>query len=361
MKLKGIIPTGGRGTRMRPLTFSSNKHLIPVANKPLIFYPIETLAKAGIKDIAITYNPGGKEHVEKIIGDGSKWGLKFTYVLQAEPKGLANIIEVCEDYLNGSPFVLHLGDNIFSEGITNLVEHFQKEKPNGLVGMVRHPENTRLGVPYFDKEGRLVNYVEKPKDPPHDWAIPGIYFADSNLFKCFKGKDKIKPSKRGELEISSPFQWLIDKGYRVDVKEIKGRWLDPGKINDWLEANNYLLDLNTKQDIKSKLGKEVKIIGRVTIGKNCQIEKSIIRGPVNIGDNVTISQSIIDPYTSIYHNCKIISSHISSSVLMQGVIVDKVKKIIDESIIGPDADIGQTEIYGDRLELLVSELSRIRI
>ena len=256
---------------------------------------------------------------------------------------------------------MHLGDNIFSEGITDLVEHFQKEKPNGLVGMIRHPENTRLGVPYFDKQGHLISYVEKPKDPPHDWAIPGVYLADSNIFKCFKGKGKIKPSERGEYEISSPFQWLIDKGYRVDVQEIKGKWLDPGKINDWLEANSYLLDLNTKHDINSKLGKDVKIVGRVVVGKNCHIEKSIIRGPVNIADNVTINQSIIDPYTSIYHNCKIISSHISNSVLMQGVIIDKVKKIIDESIIGPDADIGQTKIYGDRVELLVSELSRIRI
>ena len=298
MTLKGIIPTGGRGTRMRPLTFSSNKHLIPVANKPLIFYPIETLANAGIKNIAITYNPGGREHVEEIIGDGSKLGLKFTYILQQEPKGLANIIQVCEDYLNGNPFVMHLGDNIFSEGITDLVEHFQKEKPNGLVGMIRHPENTRLGVPYFDKQGHLISYVEKPKDPPHDWAIPGVYLADSNIFKCFKGKGKIKPSERGEYEISSPFQWLIDKGYRVDVQEIKGKWLDPGKINDWLEANSYLLDLNTKHDINSKLGKDVKIVGRVVVGKNCHIEKSIIRGPVNIADNVTINQSISNFPTS---------------------------------------------------------------
>jgi glucose-1-phosphate thymidylyltransferase len=361
MKLKGIIPTGGRGTRMRPLTFSSNKHLIPVANKPLIFYPIETLADAGVKNIAITHNPGGQDYVKNLIGNGSKWGLKFTYVLQEEPKGLANIIEVCEDYLDGSPFVMHLGDNIFSEGIKNLVSHFNKKKPNGLVGMVRHPENTRLGVPYFDKDGRLIKYVEKPKSPPHDWAIPGIYFADHNLFKCFKGKDKIKPSKRGELEVSSPFQWLIDKGYHVDVQEIKGKWLDPGKIDDWLGANKYLLDLNTKSKIGSKLGKDVKIKGKVTIGKNCSIDKSIIRGPVSIGDNVTINQSIIDPHTSIYNDCTIIGSHISNSVLMRGVTIDKVKKIIDESMIGPDADIGQTKIYGDRLELLVSELSKVRI
>ncbi len=239
--MKAVIPTGGRGTRMRPITFSANKHFIPVANKPLIFYPIKTVADAGIKDILITYNPNTLDYVKDYLGDGSRWGLKFTYVLQKEPNGLANVFQVCEEALNGEPFLMHNGDNIFTEGIKDIVEYFLKKKPNGLVTMVHHKDNRRLGVPYFDKNNRLVKYVEKPENPPHDFAIPGLYFFDHTVFKCFKGKDKIVPSARGELEISSPYQWLIDHNYKVDVVEYKGKWLDPGKFDDWLESNQYIL------------------------------------------------------------------------------------------------------------------------
>lgn len=362
MKLKAVIPSGGRGTRMQPLTFSANKHLIPVANKPLILYPIETVAKAGIKEIAITYNPGGLDQIKNFLGDGSQWGVKISYVLQKEPKGLANIFQVCEKFLDGSPFVMHLGDNIFTGGIQDLVDHFVKEKPNGLVGKLHHPENTRLGVPIFDKKGRLTQYLEKPKSPPHDWAIPGIYFFDNNIFKCFKGKDKIKPSERGEYEISAAFQWLIDNDYKVDVVEIKDRWLDPGKINDWLEANHYLLDINTTEGIHSEIDSSVKIHGRVSIGTNCQIEDSVIRGPVSIGDNVVIKDSHIGAFTSIYNGSKIENSQVSASILMENVVIRDVAKIIDNSIIGPDSEISQDDKGNHRaLEMVVSELSKINI
>ena len=362
MKLKAIIPSGGRGTRMQPLTFSANKHLIPVANKPLILYPIETVANAGVKEIAITYNPGGLDQIKNFLGDGSQWGVKISYVLQAEPKGLANIFQVCEKYLAGDSFVMHLGDNIFSEGIQNLVDHFVKEKPNGLVGKLHHSENTRLGVPIFDKKGRLIQYLEKPKSPPHDWAIPGLYFFDNNVFKCFTGKDKIKPSARGELEINAPFQWLIDHDYKVDVLNIKGRWLDPGKIDDWLGANQYLLDINTKDEGHKGMDSSVEIHGRVSIGKDCQIENSVIRGPVSIGDNVVIKDSHIGAFTSIYNGCRIENSRISASVLMKGVVIKDVVKTIDNSIIGPDAEIVQDDNGNHRsIEMVVSELSKINI
>ena len=204
---------------MQPLTFSTNKHFIPIANKPLIFYPIETVAETGIKDVLITYNPGWLDAVKSILGDGNKWGLKFTYILQKQPKGLANIVRSCEEILNGEEFLFHLGDNIFTEGIVELYKYFLKEKPNGLVAMVHHPENWRLGVPYFDKKGKVIKIVEKPKNPPHDFAMPGIYFADSNFFKAFNGKDAVRPSVRGEWEIPDPFTWMIKHGYKVLVKE----------------------------------------------------------------------------------------------------------------------------------------------
>ena len=357
--MKAIIPAGGRGSRMQPVTFSANKHFVPVANKPLIFYPIETIAGAGVKEVAITYNPGFKEAVKNLLGTGTKWGLKFTYILQEKPLGLANIFQVCENFLSGDRFLMHLGDNIFTEGIKDYVDYFLREKSNGLVTMVHHPENWRLGVPYFDKKGRLKKYVEKPKRPPHDYAIPGLYFLDNNVFKCFKGKDKIKPSARGEYEISSPYQWLIDHGYRVDVLEYKGKWLDPGKFDDWLEANRVLLDLNVSGETSKKFARSVRIQGRVAIGKNCKIRNSTIRGPVKIGNNVEIVDSFVGPYTSIYHDCKITECRISNSILMEGVIIRNVHRLIDSSILGPHSEITTDESSGDQLEFFLGAKSEV--
>lgn len=346
---------------MQPLTYSTNKHFIPVANKPLMHYAIEAVSEAGITEVAITYNPGWEKYVKEKLGNGRKWGLKFTYVLQEKSLGLANIFQVCEEYLAGSPFVMHLGDNIFTEGIKELADYFLKEKPNGLVAKVRHPENTRLGVPYFDKKGRLIKYVEKPKNPPHNFAVPGVYFFDKNVFKCFGGKDKIKPSNRGEYEINSPYQWLIDHNFRVDVLEYKGRWLDPGKFDDWIEANQYLLDKNSNGEINSKLDKKSVVRGRVSIGKKCKIRNSEFRGPVVIGEDVSIKDSYVGPYTSISNGCVIEKSHIENSVLMKGVKVRNIKQPIDESLIGTEADIYDEDGPTDWIKLFVGEKSRVKI
>lgn len=333
---------------MRPLTFSTNKHFIPVANKPLVFYPIETVANVGIIEIALTYNPGGLEEVKNILGDGSRWGVSFTYILQEEPKGLANIFQVCEDYINGDSFVLHLGDNIFVDGINDLMGHFTKKKPDGLVAMVHHKENTRLGVPFFDKDGHLVKYVEKPENPPHDFAIPGIYFFGPVVFECFKGEDAILPSARGEYEISAPFQWLIDKGKRVDVLEYKGKWLDPGKIDDWLSANEYLLEHN--------LGKEI------SLGKDTEIINSQIKGPVIIGDKVIIENSKIGPFTSIGDGCEIINSKMKRSILMSGVRVSGITDHpVEDSLVGTDSEVVGSDGRGAKTTLFVGEKCKIQI
>lgn len=359
--MKAIIPTGGRGTRMRPLTFSANKHFIPVANKPLIFYPIETVIAAGITDIAITYNDGYLDEVKSILGDGSKWGARFTYVLQEKPLGLANIFQVCENFLAGESFVLHLGDNIFADGITEAVDYFQTNKPTGLVLMVHHKENSRLGVPYFDDNGRLVQYVEKPENPPHDFAIPGIYFFDNTVFKCFR-EDPIQPSERGELEIPSPYQWLIDHNYRVDVLEYKGEWLDPGKFDDWIEANRYILENKLETKIECEVGGDTTIEGRVVIGKNCEIRDSEIKGPVIIGDNVKIINSYIGPYSAISNNCAIENSAVENSVIMNDVKIKNTRKQpITTSLIGTDSEIIGEDGPAPQLKLFVGEKCRIEI
>ncbi len=349
--MKAIIPTGGRGTRMRPLTFSTNKHFIPIANKPLIFYPIETIANAGIKEVGITYNPGYLEEVKAILGDGGRWGLKFSYVLQEEPKGLANIFQVCEEYLNGESFVMHLGDNIFVDGIGDLVTHFKKNKPDGLVAMVHHDENMRLGVPYFNSEGHLIDYVEKPENPPHDFAIPGIYFFSNGVFDCFKGSGAIKPSLREEYEISAPFKWLIEKGRRVDVLEYKGKWLDPGKIDDWLDANHYFLERNLS-DVPDKVVK----------GKSVEIRSSKIIGPVIIGDKVIIENSTVGPYVAVGDACEFINSKVSESVLMNGVRISGISDHpLENSLVGTDSEVVGNDGSGVKTNLFVGEKCKIKI
>lgn len=359
--MKAIIPTGGRGTRMRPLTFSTNKHFIPIANKPLIFYPIEAVAEAEIKDVAITYNLSGLDEAKEILGDGSKWGLKFTYVLQEKPLGLANIFQVCEEYLSGESFVLHLGDNIFVDGIKNQVEYFLKEKPNGLVTMVKHKDNKRLGVPFFDENGKFVKYVEKPENPPNDFGIPGLYFFDREVFKCFKAEGAIKPSERGELEISAPYNWLIDHGFRVDALEYKGVWMDPGKFDDWLLANEYLLE-HKMEDLRESEVDESEIGGKVSIGSGCKISKSKIKGPVIIGDNVEILDSEIGQNTSISDGCEIRNSRLENSVLMKGVKIENVKDHpITESLIGTDTQVLGANGHNPKTSLFVGEKCKIQI
>ncbi len=359
--MKAIIPSGGRGTRMQPLTFSTNKHFIPIANKPLIFYPIEAVAETGIKEVLITYNPGWLEVVKNILGDGSRWNLKFTYVLQEEPKGLADIVRSCEAQLDGEEFLFHLGDNIFTEGILDLYKFFLKRRPNGLVAMVQHPENWRMGVPYFDKEGNVHKIVEKPQNPPHDFAMPGIYFADSNFFKAFKGKDAVNPSARGEWEIPDPYSWMIKHGFKVIVKEYNGKWLDPGKFDDWIESNQILLDLNTDSKVESEIDSKSTLQGRVSIRKGCSIINSRIRGPVIIGERVTIKDSYIGPYTSVSDNCFIEDSSVENSVLMQGVKIIKVKQPLDNSLIGTETEVTDVNGHTNCLELFVGEKSQVRL
>ncbi|MFC1727830.1 glucose-1-phosphate thymidylyltransferase [Patescibacteria group bacterium] len=359
--MKAIITAGGKGTRMRPLTFSSNKHFIPLANKPLLFYAIEAVASCGIKEVGINYNPGQLEEIKRYLGSGRKWSLKFTYILQKQPKGLADIVACCREFIGQSKFVMHLGDNIFYGGIKPLVDYFNKSKLNGMLTMIHHPESLRLGVPFFDKKGQIKKLVEKPKKAPHDWAIPGLYFADRNIFKCFSGKNALKPSARGEYEIPTAFQWLIDQGYQVGIEEFKGVWRDPGKFDDWIETNQFLLDADIENGIKSKLGSKVKIEGRVKVGRKCRIINSVLRGPVKVGNGVTIKGSFIGPYSSIGDNCKVIDTKVENSILMPGVIIDNLREPLDSSLIGQESVIEGNHKPFDTSEMFIGNQCHIKL
>jgi len=359
--MKAIITAGGRGTRMRPLTFSTNKHFIPLANKPLLFYAIETVAQAGIKEIAVNYNPGQLEEIKSRLGTGKKWGVKFTYLFQEEPLGLGHIVKISQPFVGKEPFLMHLGDNIFHGGIKEFVDYFKEKLPDALVPVVSHKENWRMGVPYFDEKGKLVKYVEKPEDPPNNLAIPGLYFFTASVFGCFEGKNQVKPSPRGEIEISSVFQWLIDHRYRVETKEFEGIWKDPGKFNDWLDTNQFLLDTSLDEKIESKLGQDVRLEGRVRIGRNCQIQSSVLRGPIIIGNRVKIKDSFIGPYSSISDDCQVTEAKVENCVLMSDVRIENLNKPLDSCVIGGESVIEGNDQDPKAIELFIGNQCLLRL
>ncbi len=359
--MKGLITAGGRGTRMRPVTFSTNKHFIPIANKPLLYYGLEEMISAGIKEIGINYNPGQLEELKSVLGSGKKWGVNFAYILQEEPKGLANIVEVSRDFIGQDKFVMHLGDNIFWGGIEGLINKFKKSKSNALVTVIHHPENSRMGVPYLDDKGNLEKIVEKPDKPPHDLAVPGLYFFDANACKCFDGKDRIKPSARGEYEIGSIYNWLVKHEYQVEIGEFNGTWKDPGKFNDWLDTNQFILDQKKDMVVDSEIDEDSSIEGRVGVGENCQISNSKLCGPLVIGDKVTIKDSFIGPYSAIAEGSVIINAKIENSVLMPGVNVDSPGKPLDSCLLGQETSVVGNHQPTETLELFLGNQCKVKL
>lgn len=335
--MKALITAGGHATRLRPLTWTTNKHLIPLANKPMIFNAIEKITEAGVRDIGININPGEIE-MQKVVGDGSRWGAKITYIEQVGgPKGLAHILKMARPFLEDEDFIFYLGDNIILGSINGFVDKFRDEKPNGLLALSEVRDPQRFGVPEI-KDGKIVRVDEKPDEPKSNYAVTGIYVYDSNVHKAV---DAIQPSARGEYEISDVHTWLIENGYDVGYKEITGWWKDTGKPEDLLEGNQLLLAEMTREEARNEgqVGDDVLIHGRVKIGKGTVVAgRTLIRGPVVIGENCTIESSYIGPYTSIGDNVSIRRSEIEHSVLFDGVKVDCSRRIID-GLIGKNATL----------------------
>ncbi len=351
--MRGLITAGGRGVRMRPLTFSTNKHFIPLANKPLLYYAIEEMVEAGIKEIGINYNPGQLEEIKSNLSKNNKWGVKFSFILQDRPGGLAHIVKVSQDFLGKGKFVMHLGDNIFHGGIKDLVADFKKSKASAFLTVIKHSENNRLGVPYFNKKGELLRVVEKPKNPPHNLAVPGLYFFDDSVFGAFLGKDQIKPSPRGELEITALYNWLLKKKKKVEIGEFKGVWRDPGKFDDWLDTNQFLLDSLVANGNYCRFPKSVSIEGRVKIGKGCKLKNVLLRGPLIIGNKVIIKDSFVGPYSSIGDGVEIKNARIGNSVITKNVVIDSPGKPLDSSLVGEGAVIRGNNKLSGSMELFL--------
>jgi glucose-1-phosphate thymidylyltransferase len=350
--MKGLILAGGRGTRLRPITFTSAKQLVPVANKPILFYGIEALAASGISEIGIVVGDTRQE-IRDAVGDGSRFGVSITYIEQAAPLGLAHAVLVSEPFLGAEPFCMYLGDNLIRERLEPLVTRFRDEKPNCQILLAAVPDPTQFGVAVL-KDGQVVRLVEKPKDPPSNLGLVGVYMFDATVFKAVKA---IKPSARGELEITDAIQWLIDQGYVVRPHVIEGWWKDTGKLEDMLEANRIILDTLLPRTEGTVVDSE--IVGRVVIEAGARVIKSTVRGPAIIGRDAVIESAYVGPFTSIGDRVVLRASEVEHSILLEGASVTDVGGRIESSLIGRNVSIYRTAskprsfnfMLGDRSEV----------
>ncbi len=356
--MKGLITAGGRGTRLRPITFTINKHTIPIANKPMILYPLESMVKIGIKEIGVIVNET-KPEIEAILGNGGRWGVKIKYIFQEQPLGLAHCLKISQDFLKKDKFIFYLGDNIFTGDLASIAKKFIKSNDSCHLLLVEVDDPSRFGQAIV-KNGRVIKTVEKPPKPISKWAIAGIYFLDHHCFESFKGREAIKPSARGELEIPDVFQYLIDHKFRVTAENVTGWWKDTGRMEDLLEANRLILDAFNGRKI---LGKSINstFIGDVKVGKKSLIKNSIIRGPVVIGEKVIIKDSYIGPYTSVYHSCLIENSEVENSILLENAAIKNITRRIDSSLIGKESIVQTNSQKPKILKFLIGDSSLVSL
>jgi len=335
MIMRGLLLAGGYGTRLRPLTFTGNKHMLPLANKPMLQYGLEHLKNAGIKDIGVILGPV-KEGVVEYFGDGSNFGVDITYIEQPDPKGLAHAVLQAESFLRGHPFVMYLGDNLLKQGVKPFIDVFNKTNSDFVGGVAKVNDPSRYGVVVFNKDGTINKIVEKPKESISDWALIGVYVFNDKVFDVVK---QIKPSWRGELEITDTIQTLITQGHKVVIKKIEGWWKDTGKPEDLLEANQLILH-DIEPNNYGRIEDKATITNNVAIGNGSIIHsRSTIRGPVIIGDQCEIGPNVfIGPYTSIGDHATIRNTEIENTIIMRGTYIDCGRRITD-SLIGQNVTI----------------------
>jgi|UniRef100_A0A7V3VSG2 glucose-1-phosphate thymidylyltransferase len=355
--MKAIVLCAGKGTRLRPLTFTSAKQLIPVANKPVILYSIEKIKDTGITEIGMIVNTENVSAFREALGDGSDFGIKISYIIQADPKGLAHAVQTAKDFLDGDSFLMYLGDNLIQEDLMNFTKDFAEKKLNASILLTPVDDPSRFGVAIMNGNS-IFKVVEKPQNPPSNLAIIGVYLFDSSIFD---GIEHIKPSWRGELEITDAIQYLIEKGYKVQGHIIYGWWKDTGKPEDLLEANRRILE-NVRHSIKNgSINGGSKIEGHVIIEEGTEIVNSIIRGPVTVDKGSMIVNSYIGPYTSIGAKVTVENAEIENSILLENSIVRNVDVRIDSSIIGKNALVANIDRKPKVHNLVIGDYSSIKL
>jgi len=353
--LRGLILSGGAGTRLRPITHTSAKQLVPVANKPVLFYGIEALAAAGVNEIGIIIAPDTGEEITRAVGDGSDFGCSITYIPQPEPLGLAHAVLTAEGFLRDAPFVMYLGDNLLRDGIADLVEAFRSSEPDALILLTKVPDPSSYGVAELDG-GRVVRLIEKPPDPPSDMALVGVYMFGPPIFEAAKA---IEPSGRGELEITDAIQQLIDGGKRVESHIVSGWWKDTGQLADILEANRLVLE-----DIERRVDGELldsKVEGRVIVEAGARLERSVVRGPAVIGAGASITDAYIGPYTSIDVGVNVSRAEVEHSILLAGSSVSDLGSRMEASLLGRNVKLSRGDGLPKTLRMIVGDNADITI
>jgi glucose-1-phosphate thymidylyltransferase len=331
--LKALVLSGGKGTRLRPLTFTCAKQLIPVANKPILGYVLDQIKETGICQVGIITAHETGHYVKDYVEDGKQWSFEVSYI-QQEPLGLAHAVKTARQFLGSEPFVMCLGDNVTGQGIRDFVKKFQKERLDALIILKQVEDPSQFGIAQLDDDGNITRLVEKPKTPMGNLAIIGTYLFSEKIHKAI---EHIKPSWRGELEITDAIQEMINLGYKVKAQLLESWWLDTGKKDDILSANAKILDEYIKNNVEGQVENSV-IEGRVTINQDSRIVNSTIRGPCIVGKNALVENSFIGPFTSVGDNSEIVNSHVEYSVILTNVSVKNVNRL-EESLIGKNANV----------------------
>ncbi len=353
--LKGLILSGGKGTRLRPITHTSAKQLVPVANKPVLFYGIEAMAQAGITEVGIIIAPETGEEIRNAAGDGSRFGVELTYIVQDEPLGLAHAVLTAEPYLGDSPFVMYLGDNLLQGGIEDLVLAFRQNGPDALILLTPVPDPEHYGVAEL-AGGSVVRLVEKPAEPKTDLALVGVYMFTPRVHDAARA---IQPSERGELEITDAIQHLVDGGLRVEPHVVRGWWKDTGRLEDMLAANRLVLDTIEGRSEGELIDSQVD--GRVVVEAGARLERSTVRGPAIIGAGASLIDCYVGPYTAIGENCTIENAEVEHSILLAGSTVRDLAGRMESSLLGRNVHIGRDQRQPRAYRFLVGDNSEVGI
>lgn len=355
--MKGLLLAGGHGTRLRPLTYTGNKHMLPIGNKPMLLYGLEHLRNAGIKEIGVVLGPI-REGVKDVLEDGSPFGVKITYIDQPDPKGLAHAVLISEDFTKGESFVMYLGDNLLGRGVMDFVRIFEEKKADCVIGVCPVADVSRYGIVELEG-GRPKRLVEKPRSSASNLALVGVYVFNSSIYGAVKA---IKPSRRNELEITDAIQVLVTEGKKVEVEHVKGWWKDTGKPEDLLEANQLVLS-GLQGEVKGELSSETTQTGNLSIGVGSKTVGSVnIRGPVIIGSDCVIGPDVfIGPYTSIGDGCKVRNVDVENSIVMKNCTIESGKRIVD-SLIGNNSTIADSSARVPKgCKLILGEKSFVQI
>jgi glucose-1-phosphate thymidylyltransferase len=366
--MKGLILSGGAGTRLRPITHTSAKQLVPIANKPIIMYGLEDLVAAGITDIGIVVGDTGAE-IQAALGDGSRFGARLTYIPQDAPLGLAHCVLIARDFIGDDDFVMYLGDNMLQQGIAEFVERFERERdraprlgdadgprPAAQILLAHVDDPRQFGVAAVDAQGHVLELIEKPLDPPSDLALVGVYLFDATIHDAVRA---IEPSARGELEITDAIQWLIDHGHRVLHEVLHGWWIDTGKKDPLLDCNRLILETIAPR-IDGDVDDESRVDGRVVIEAGAKLERSTVRGPAIIGANTKLVNAYVGPFTSIANDCEIVDSEIEHSVVLERSRIVGVRRLQD-SLLGREVEVVRSQLRPRASRLMLGDHSRIEL